>query len=65
MPKEPRCSECGSADVLFDAYAAFNPATNAFELFNAFDKGTFCQCCDGGCSVRWQDRNQPAPELTD
>lgn len=55
--REPVCSHCGSNDVLFEAYAVYNPERAGFELSNTFDKWQFCQVCEGECSVVWRDRN--------
>jgi len=61
---EPTCTHCGSSDVLFDAYATYNFATEEFEVFNIFDKGQFCQCCEGPCSVVWRPREASKQERT-
>lgn len=52
--REPVCPECGSNDVLFEAYAVYNPHRAAFELANTFDKPQFCQSCEEECSVVWR-----------
>ena len=41
------CAECGSRDLLFDAYAYWHVAAQRFELQEAFpdQKNTVCQNC--------------------
>lgn len=46
------CTECGSTDVLLDAYAVWNEETQEFELLTVYDKGHYCNQCDGPCSVK-------------
>ena len=41
------CRECGSEDVLSDAYAAWNRRAQRWELVDTFDKGAHCNACDG------------------
>jgi hypothetical protein len=40
------CAECGSDDVLADAYAEWNVAAQKWELQNTFDKGAYCNACE-------------------
>lgn len=41
------CSECGSDDVLADAYAEWDEEHQRWELTDTFDKGAHCNACDG------------------
>lgn len=41
------CKECGSDDVLCDAYAVWDVDTQQWEVVNTFDKGAYCNECDG------------------
>jgi hypothetical protein len=41
------CYHCGSGDVLCDAYAAWDVDSQQWELSSTFDKGAFCNACDG------------------
>lgn len=41
------CRTCKSEDVLCDAYAAWNTTTQEWEVENTFDKGAYCNVCDG------------------
>lgn len=41
------CSECQSTNVLSDAYAAWNEDNQEWELSSTFDKGAYCEDCDG------------------
>lgn len=45
------CSYCGSENVLSDAYAKWNVENQEWELDNTFDKGAFCEDCDGECRI--------------
>lgn len=35
---KPVCSECGSDNVLVDAFASWNPDTQRYELDNIYDQ---------------------------
>jgi hypothetical protein len=41
------CATCGSEDVLCDAYAEWDVVAQAWSLQNTFDKGAYCNTCDG------------------
>lgn len=41
------CAYCGSREVQADAYAAWDFASQSWELVNTFDKGAYCEQCDG------------------
>lgn len=45
------CSHCKSENVLFDAYAEWNEEEQKFELVEVYDKGHYCEDCDGECSI--------------
>jgi hypothetical protein len=45
------CSTCQSEDVLCDAYASWDIPTQQWELSQTFDKGAYCNNCDGGCRI--------------
>ena len=44
------CTECGSDNIKWDAWAAYNEETQEMELDNWFDN-TYCIECDGECSI--------------
>lgn len=44
------CSDCGSEEVLFDAWARWNYEKQEFELDSTFEN-THCEKCEGECSV--------------
>jgi len=44
------CRDCGSDDVLIDAWAKWNEETQQMELATTFDH-THCASCDGECKV--------------
>jgi hypothetical protein len=41
------CSHCGSEDVVADAYAEWDVDLQAWEIVQTFDKGAYCNQCDG------------------
>jgi hypothetical protein len=45
------CSHCGSEDVLCDAYAVWNTDNQEWEIGSLFDKGAYCNTCDGECRI--------------
>ena len=45
------CAACGSEDVHCDAYAVWDIETQQWTLDNTFDKGAFCDACDGECRI--------------
>jgi hypothetical protein len=48
MPKmQMICRNCGSINVVADAYAGWNVETQAWEISNVFDKGAHCDECEG------------------
>lgn len=40
------CEDCGSDDVVADAYASWNVDTQKWEVDSIFDKGSYCNNCD-------------------
>jgi hypothetical protein len=49
------CRECGSENVLHDAFVRWNKETQKFEVDNVFDKGAYCCDCDGETSIDWEE----------
>ena len=45
------CSTCGSKDVLVDAYASWNEDKQEWEVYSTFDKGSYCNKCEGECRI--------------
>ena len=45
------CSQCGSDDVLSDAYAEWDVIGQHWLLQNTFDKGAYCNACGGETSL--------------
>lgn len=41
------CRHCGSEDVLADAYAEWDVEEQKWVISNIFDKGAYCNSCDG------------------
>lgn len=46
------CSTCGSEDVLCDAFAEWDFDKQKWSLQNTFDKGAYCNACDGECRIK-------------
>ena len=51
MPVRIKCAECGSEDVLCDAWAQWDYNVQDWVLHSVMDKPTFCNSCEGECSV--------------
>lgn len=49
--KRAVCASCGSEDVLADAYAEWDPASQCWTVQNVFEKGAYCHDCDGECRI--------------
>jgi hypothetical protein len=45
------CAECGSDDVLADAYAEWDKENQCWTVQNVMDKGHHCNACDGECRI--------------
>lgn len=56
MPKreQPICSKCKSTEVLSDAYAVWDLKQQYWVLQNTFNKGSYCNKCDGECRLEWR-----------
>jgi len=62
MAKEkPVCTECGSDEVLCDAWAEWDEEAQEWVLNNTFDH-THCSACDGECSVNWVEAKDEEDE---
>ena len=44
-PQKPVCRECGSDDVIADAFAAWDVETQQWKVTQAFEKGGCCEAC--------------------
>lgn len=54
MPKiKPVCTECGSDDVLRDAFADWDNEKQDWVLQNTFDF-SFCNNCENECDLNWE-----------
>ena len=49
----PKCKTCGSARVVRDAWACFNPETGLWEIDTTFDH-QFCQDCEKDTTFTWE-----------
>ncbi len=49
------CSYCGSDDILFDAWAAWNKETQEMELQQHFPKPVFCNVYGGETNFKQID----------
>ena len=48
MPKlQMICQNCGSINVVADAYASWSVDKQEWEVQNTFDKGAYCDDCEG------------------
>ena len=45
------CSECGGHNVLADAHAEWDMITQEWTLANVFDKGAYCDDCEGATRI--------------
>ena len=48
------CAHCGSDDVRADAYAGWDVEAQKWELAQTFDKGAYCNQCDGETRIEAQ-----------
>lgn len=46
------CSHCGGQDVLCDAFAEWDVVEQKWVLQNTFDKGSYCNDCNGEARLR-------------
>jgi hypothetical protein len=46
------CDKCGSEDVLADAYVCWDVAAQTWEVASTFDKGAYCNQCDGEARLK-------------
>jgi len=54
----PTCDKCGGQDIQVDAYAAYNPITQDWEIVTTFDQSV-CEDCGGECSWEMQKIKPP------
>jgi hypothetical protein len=61
MPKKIKmvCADCGSDDVLADAYAEWDVASQKWELQNTFYKGAYCNACEAETRLDEQEIDRP------
>ncbi|MBI1214111.1 MAG: hypothetical protein GC190_21825 [Alphaproteobacteria bacterium] len=48
-----------------DAYAEWNVEAQRWEVANTFDKGAFCNRCDGETTLDWVPVDTPEPDDDD
>jgi hypothetical protein len=55
-PQKPVCQECGSDDVIADAFAYWDAEKQDWQVSQAFEKGGCCEAC-GAQDIRfdWVD----------
>ena len=58
---KPVCTECGSDDVLADAWAEWDAAAQEWVLRQTFDDYV-CEVCGGECSVEWVNTSKKGGE---
>jgi hypothetical protein len=52
------CSRCYGQNVKADAYAGWNVETQQWEIDQTFDKGAYCDDCDGECRIEAVDEDE-------
>ena len=55
------CSNCGSDDIVSDAWAEWSIETQQWQLGQVFDQ-TFCLACESDCSLLAEDDTSPLTE---
>ena len=45
------CKECGSDNVVFDAWAEYDPYANKFVISQVFEQA-HCNTCEGECNTK-------------
>ena len=48
------CAHCGSDDVRADAYAEWDVEAQKWEIAQTFEKGAYCNKCDGETRIEEQ-----------
>lgn len=46
------CATCGSTNVLADAYCDWSVDDQGWQIVNVFEKGAFCEDCEGPCRLK-------------
>ena len=59
-PVKMVCSCCEGENVLKDAYSIWDIEDQDWVLFDTYDKGSFCEDCEGECSIEEVDIELPA-----
>lgn len=59
MPKTPVCSICGSDDIKVDAWAEWSYTEQCWILSDTYESEAFCETCEGGTSIDWEEPNTP------
>ena len=57
------CSYCGGTHVKADAYAIHNEEKQIWELSDVYDKGSYCDDCDGDCSYDYEPLTDEQPAV--
>jgi hypothetical protein len=60
---QPRCSTCGSGDVVRDAWAGWDPEGQCWTLQTVFDHAQ-CQECGTATTLDWT-QTAPGPDTMD
>jgi hypothetical protein len=50
----PVCTDCGSDNVMRDAWAIWNMEDQEWDLSQTFDEA-FCQNCEGSCKLEFKE----------
>jgi hypothetical protein len=58
--QRPVCGSCGSVDIVFDAYVAWDVEAQEFELRSTFSGECSCGECDAVGSPTWANIEEAA-----
>jgi hypothetical protein len=58
MKQIPVCSHCGSENIKADAYAVWDRDRQQWEVSETFDKGAYCEICDGATRIDWKNADE-------
>ena len=50
----PYCSQCGSSEVLSEAFVRWNKRFERWEVSDLLDGNSCCNKCGQGCEIKWR-----------
>lgn len=57
--EKPVCRNCGSDDVLVDAFASWDPVAQDWKVHDTYAKNGFCNACNGEARTTWIEIEKP------